>query len=55
MTIERYKLTTARPNRDATRWGGAACSSVETSVMEVERRGSVRMTTTFMTTERDAL
>jgi group II intron reverse transcriptase/maturase len=43
MLIERHKLTTARPNRDAIRWGGAARSRVEAFVMKVEQRGSIRI------------
>ena len=42
----------ARPNRNALRWGGATRISDDASVMEVERRGSIRMDSFFQQLKR---
>src|SRR5271157_5142449 len=39
---EAQATTIARRDTEAKAWGGAACSSVEGSVMELERRGRVK-------------
>jgi|SRR5271154_6884175 len=39
---EAQATTIARRDTDAKAWGGATCSSVEGSVMELERRGRIK-------------
>src|SRR5271170_5335403 len=39
---EAQAITIVRRDTDAKAWGGATCSSVEGSVMELERRGRIK-------------
>lgn len=38
-----WTRSSKRKSTDARNWGGATCSSEEASVMDVERRGCVRL------------
>jgi hypothetical protein len=39
---EAQAMTIARRDTEAKAWGGATCSSVEGSVMELEQRGRIK-------------